>query len=1120
MFSNQLRSEQVRQVQVTKTTCRRQQLLAAAVLFGVGITGDLQAVPLYWNGTGASWGNANNWSTSSSAASPNPSASPTTGDTAIFNANLSPALGAQTISLDGNRTVDGVQFGGSQYSSGVPADTIQSGGGGNFSLAIGSGGITNAAWANLDTINAAVILSADQTWSAASGSLTINGPISGTANLSIGAAVFLAGTNNNLNGNITVNSGGHLTVQPGSGVNSFNNLTVNGIIDATAIGINASDSSHSITFGSGSIFGVQSTIATAKSISFGGNHDLYLNGHNLTLSGAVTQSAGVISLHQNATVTLSGSSDNTGLTFTTQDSSVLVLSKSSSSSIHSIGAGGLSIGGTSTVQLAGTGGDQIYDSAPVSVYSGATFDLNGRSEAIDKLNSNTLITGGTITNTGSSGSLLTVGANNGTATFGGVIQNGSGGMSFAKIGTGTQILTNSSSYTGTTSINGGTLTLDFSQNASTPASILSSQSVVSLGGGTLNVKGAATGTTVQSVAGLTLNAGASAISVNSNSGGGTVLNLNAITASPNAGAAVDFTPPSGTQSATNGITTTTANSAGNILGGWATVGGQNWAVSASNGAIAGNISPLSGYDGNVWGAGKNTDVSSNINPSSGSTTNSVRFDAAGTNAIALTGTNTIASGGILVTNSSTTNIPTISGGNLTSGNGQSLVVHQFNVTNPLTIGSSIVDAGIASPIGLTKSGAGALVLSAVNSYTGATNINRGSITVNNTATLGVNSDVTLSGGSSLTFANAGPQITVTPANAVASSNGQPAANAFDGNSNSRWETAWSDPQWIYIDLGATYSLNAVKIDWETADANTFQIQTSGNGTTPNTSGWTTVASVVNQNPALTANHTGLLTYNLNAGASGRYVAMYGTVRNTGYGYSIWEMQIFQAAAALTQSIGSLSSSDSTTSISLASQTTLNIGANNTSTTFAGGINGGGAITKVGNGTLTLSGVGSYTGSTTISAGTIRANNATSSLGSGSVSVVSGGTLGGAGKIANGTNAISIAPGGTITAGADANTTGTLTTGSETWSGGGAYRTKIAAPGTGGQTVGSGASGTTGTTGTWDDLSMSGLDLSSAGGSNQPFKIVLANSATLSSAYGQYSWTIAQITGGAQSFLLA
>src|SRR5688500_1645047 len=34
----------------------------------------------------------------------------------------------------------------------------------------------------------------------------------------------------------------------------------------------------------------------------------------------------------------------------------------------------------------------------------------------------------------------------------------------------------------------------------------------------------------------------------------------------------------------------------------------------------------------------------------------------------------------------------------------------------------------------------------------------------------------------------------------------PAASAVDGNTGTRWASAASDPQWIYVDLGSTQSI--------------------------------------------------------------------------------------------------------------------------------------------------------------------------------------------------------------------------------------------------------------------------------------------------------------------------
>nr|WP_239168979.1 DUF1996 domain-containing protein [Actinoplanes deccanensis] len=108
--------------------------------------------------------------------------------------------------------------------------------------------------------------------------------------------------------------------------------------------------------------------------------------------------------------------------------------------------------------------------------------------------------------------------------------------------------------------------------------------------------------------------------------------------------------------------------------------------------------------------------------------------------------------------------------------------------------------------------------------------------------------------------------------------GAPAAAAVDGNTTTRWGSAWSDPQWLRVDLGSTATITSVKLTWEAAYAKAFQLQTSPDG-----SAWTTVYS--------TTNATGG-TQTLTVTGQGRYVRMYGTQRATGYGYSLYELQVY------------------------------------------------------------------------------------------------------------------------------------------------------------------------------------------------------------------------------------
>jgi beta-glucanase (GH16 family) len=105
------------------------------------------------------------------------------------------------------------------------------------------------------------------------------------------------------------------------------------------------------------------------------------------------------------------------------------------------------------------------------------------------------------------------------------------------------------------------------------------------------------------------------------------------------------------------------------------------------------------------------------------------------------------------------------------------------------------------------------------------------------------------------------------------------ANAVDGAMGTRWASEGnSSPQWIYVDLGATYTITQVILEWEVAYASAYQIQTSPDATT-----WTDVYSTTTGDGG---NDT------LTVSGSGRYVRMYGTVRGTGFGYSLWEFKVY------------------------------------------------------------------------------------------------------------------------------------------------------------------------------------------------------------------------------------
>ncbi|MFT7559089.1 MAG: beta-glucanase (GH16 family)/PKD repeat protein [Flavobacteriales bacterium] len=105
-----------------------------------------------------------------------------------------------------------------------------------------------------------------------------------------------------------------------------------------------------------------------------------------------------------------------------------------------------------------------------------------------------------------------------------------------------------------------------------------------------------------------------------------------------------------------------------------------------------------------------------------------------------------------------------------------------------------------------------------------------------------------------------------------------AGNAFDGEESSRWSSEWSDSEWIYVDLGESTSIHSIVLNWEAAFGQSYDIQVSEDA-----SQWTTVASQTNGKGAVES---------IDVDATGRYVRLLGLQRGTGYGYSLFEFEVY------------------------------------------------------------------------------------------------------------------------------------------------------------------------------------------------------------------------------------
>lgn len=110
--------------------------------------------------------------------------------------------------------------------------------------------------------------------------------------------------------------------------------------------------------------------------------------------------------------------------------------------------------------------------------------------------------------------------------------------------------------------------------------------------------------------------------------------------------------------------------------------------------------------------------------------------------------------------------------------------------------------------------------------------------------------------------------------------GYSAGRAADGITTTRWASvSGAGTQWLRIDLGRTQPINRVRLSWERAYASGYRIQVSDDGVS-----WTDAFT--------TRTGDGGTDDLKRLRASGRYLRVLSLQRGTGYGYSLWEVQVY------------------------------------------------------------------------------------------------------------------------------------------------------------------------------------------------------------------------------------
>ena len=491
---------------------------------------------------------------------------------------------------------------------------------------------------------------------------------------------------------------------------------------------------------------------------------------------------------------LSGAGTASGFTLTGGNTLTL-------SGTNTYGSAGNTTNSAGTIKI---GNASALGASRLYVASGATVDLNGNNLTAAIINNVGALTGGVIDNVSAGGTVtLKVGGGQGSVTgtsanftsvegFSGNIKNTTGTLGLTKVapavanqsvtipsslslpaGAPVLRLMNASSYTGPTTVSGGMLELNFGNSTNggpvIANNIISPSSALVMAGGDLTIDTPyATGLAgAQTFASLTLNAGASHLASYRPGSGSASLTLGGITRNVGSTADLQSRPSGGSSNnrigaadGTDYTTNVNANFTGGqqtILGGYITYNGDiagtlpTWAVSGNTATTSKAITGLAVYTTNsAFTAAKDIDAVAGSSTPAAMTINSLRFAQAGAATVSSSGNIVVATGGILEAPQVGANAVAFNNNNLTSGNGQDLIINQLNTSGTLTIGANITDN--SGSIGLTKSGQGALTLTpnSANTFSGQLTINAGMVTLGNASALnGV--PALVFGGTSQTF---------------------------------------------------------------------------------------------------------------------------------------------------------------------------------------------------------------------------------------------------------------------------------------------------------------------------------------------------------------------------------
>ena len=630
-------------------------------------------------------------------------------------------------------------------------------------------------------------------------------------------------------------------------------------------------------------------------------------------------------------------------------------------------------GYTATIAASMTGTGQVYKDdlgtlilTGTNTYSGGTQIVNGTLQVSSDANLGAAggaltIAGGTLATTASFSSArnVTLGGNNGTinvaagTTLGlsGVLSGAGGGVIVG--GLGTLQLSNVNTYTGPTNILSGTLALSGTGSIAASSGVyangvfdisgttsgasvatLSGAGTVALGGQTLTISNASTtfsgvltdgGIHGGTGGSLTIAAGTQTLTGINSFTGATVITTGATLALSGTGAiaASSGVASNGTldiSGTTSGTSITTLSGAGTVA-----LGGQTLTISNASTTFSGVLA-----DGGIQGgAGGSLNIAAGTQTLSGANTYS--------------GGTTVTSGTIGVQNSASLGSGALALHDGTTlvldGNGLNLAnaIHvagdptfTVNAGNTNTISGVIADG--ATPGDVVKNGGGTLILTAANTYTGATTIAAGTLVLSGGGSIAASSGVASNGTLDISGTTSGASITTLSGAGTVALGGQ---SLTITNASTTFAGILADGG---INAGTGGSLTIAAGTQTLTGINTY-----------------TGGTVINTGATLALSGTGGI-----AASSGVYANGAFDISGTTSGASV----------ATLSGVGMVALGGQTLTIS------------NASTTFSGvltdgGIHGGaGGSLTIAAGMQTLTGINTYTGGTVIAGGaTLRGQSA-------------------------------------------------------------------------------------------------------------------------------------------------